>query len=227
MRTDRRGKCSKAQSGNYSPELSLGGGGLSKSVLQFEVIHRVEFIRMRGSTSEPADTCDDSHMAKRKTCLKSGCDFLPDSAWYCRAHAEELRLKRRRQDDAVDALHRGVIDGKSVSPGPLREEFERLRKWWSEVCSAVNSERPHRVLLDETEFATSWSIVIAQEIIDAEREIRSGTGGDTQIRQHARREVWERFANLEKGLMSNGVARPKPPTRTATPLRKISGRLDD
>ena len=152
-------------------------------------------------------------MAKRKTCLKSGCDFLPDSAGYCRAHAEELRLKRRRRDDAVSALHQGVIDGKLVSPGPLREEFERLGKWWSEVCGAVNRERPHPVLLDETEFATSWCIAIAQEIIDAEREIRSGIGGDTDLRQYRRRDLWERFANLEKGLMSNGVNRPTPRVR--------------
>jgi hypothetical protein len=149
-------------------------------------------------------------MAKRKTCLKSGCDFLPVAAGYCSTHGEEIRLKRLRHDDAVSALHRGLIDGDLVSPGPLGEEFQRLLKWWSEVCSAVNGERPHRVLLDETQFATSWCIAIAQEIIDAEREIRSGTGGDTQMRQYRRRDLWERFENLEKGLMSNGVARPKP-----------------
>jgi hypothetical protein len=117
-------------------------------------------------------------------------------------------VKERRRDDAVRTLHHGTIDDKLISPGPLLDEFHSLQRWWRQACDAVIAQRHHHVLKDETEYATEWCLAIAQEIIDAEREIRAGTGGDTEIRQYTRRMTWERFENLEKGLMSNGVARP-------------------
>ena len=36
---------------------------------------------------------------------------------------------------------------------------------------------------------------------------RAGKPGDTEIRKYRRQQIWSRFENLEKGLMSNGVAR--------------------
>lgn len=54
-----------------------------------------------------------------------------------------------------------------------------------------------------------WCVAITQELVDAERDLRAGGVGDTEFRQYIRRETWLRFENLEKDLMSNGVARPE------------------
>jgi len=110
--------------------------------------------------------------------------------------------------EAGSVLHDGVIDGEYFRPGPLREEFRRIQKWWHEVCAAENAEREHPVLKDETRCGTDWCIAIAQELIDSERDARAGEPGDTETRKCRRAVTWERFENLERGLMSNGVARP-------------------
>ena len=75
------------------------------------------------------------------------------------------------------------------------------------VCDATRAGRKDPILKDETQFGTDWCIAIMQELVDTERDRRAGTGGDTELRQYIRRETWLRFENLEKGLMSNGVAR--------------------
>jgi hypothetical protein len=90
--------------------------------------------------------------------------------------------------------------------GDLRAELWRVRDWWHHVCSAMMVNREHAVLRDETEYAMYWCIELAALIIEDQRCV----GGDANVRtlQYLPVELWQRFANLERGLMSNGVARP-------------------
>ena len=90
----------------------------------------------------------------------------------------------------------------------MSDELQRIQKWWNEICAAEIAGREHPVLKDETQYGTHWCIAIAQEIIDGERDLRAGKPEDMEIRKYRRAEAWERFANLERGLMSNGIARP-------------------
>jgi len=115
--------------------------------------------------------------------------------------------ENRRYIEAADVLHTGSIDGEYIREGPLRDELQRVQKWWDEICGAVNAGREHPILKDETEYGTYWCAAIAREIIDAERDLRAGKPGDTEYRKYTRDETWKRFENLERGLMSNGVAR--------------------
>jgi hypothetical protein len=147
-------------------------------------------------------------MAKRKVCKKFRCEEPLYMSGLCRKHFEEADQRHRRFMEAADVLHNGVIDGEYIRPGPLREELQRIQKWWDQVCAAEIAGREHPVLKDETRFGTDWCVAIAQEIIDAERDLRAGKPGDTEIRRYRRDETWKRFENLERGLMSNGVARP-------------------
>jgi len=110
----------------------------------------------------------------------------------------------------VKALHYGLIDGALPSDAEIREELVRLRRWWQAACDSLISRIPHPSLKDQAEPATSWCIALVQELIDAERAIRAGKPVDNTTRLNGTREwVWDRFGNLERGLMSNGVARPE------------------
>jgi len=147
-------------------------------------------------------------MAKRRNkCAKLHCREATAIGGLCQKHHDENERKHHRYMEAADVLHTGSVDGEYIRQGPLRDELQKIQKWWRQVCGAVNAERQHPVLKDETESAMSWCIGIAQEIIDAERELRAGGVGDDEMRQYRRRQLWERFENLERGLMSNGVAR--------------------
>jgi hypothetical protein len=64
-------------------------------------------------------------------------------------------------------------------------------------------------LKDETKYAIDWCIALAQELVDAERASRTSAPFDPTKLEYTRQWVWERFGNLERGLMSNGVKREK------------------
>jgi hypothetical protein len=100
------------------------------------------------------------------------------------------------------------VDGRAIAPGPLHDEFRRLERWWSEICNAVNISRQHRILLDETDAGISWCISMAGYIVDGEKDLRLGRTDNLAVYKYHRQQLWERFENLERGLMSNGVARP-------------------
>lgn len=127
----------------------------------------------------------------------------------CQQHFEESEKRHQRFMEAADVLHTGSIDGEYIGAGPLRDELHRIQDWWRQICSAEMAGREHPILRDETEYGTHWCIAIAQEIIDAERDRRAGKPGDTEYRKYKRAEAWKRFENMERGLMSNGVARPE------------------
>jgi hypothetical protein len=63
-------------------------------------------------------------------------------------------------------------------------------------------------LKDETEFAPEWCIAIASAIIQEEASFRAGREADAGT-LYVKGLSWERFENLEAGLMSNGVRRPE------------------
>lgn len=82
-----------------------------------------------------------------------------------------------------------------------------IRKWWFKACDAINYGRSDPILRDEAEYAAQWCISLAREIVIAERAYKAGEAPSHML-EHTLEWVGERFGNLEKGLMSNGVARP-------------------
>jgi hypothetical protein len=146
---------------------------------------------------------------RRKDCAKLHCYEPPFLGGLCKCHHEEAEIRRRRHDEAVKVLWHGIIDEKVFTSGPLRDEFHRVRDWWFRTCDAMRADREDPILKDETQFGMDWCVAITQELVDAERDLRAGGVGDTEFRQYIRRETWLRFESLEKGLMSNGVARPE------------------
>lgn len=143
---------------------------------------------------------------KRHVCSVRDCDEPPHLGGYCKEHHAERSAQAELRDAAVRALHTGAVGERLPADGELREELQRLRAWWDRACSAINYQRRDPVLLDEAEYAAEWCIRLAQEIVIAEQAIAIGQK-PTYSLEHVRTWVWERFANLEAGLKSNGVKR--------------------
>lgn len=144
-------------------------------------------------------------MKRKNVCRVYRCTESPHLGGLCKAHAAEASEKERRRNDALEVLHFGVIDKALPSDSTIREELKRLGVWWRAACDSLNYSIPHAVLKDEAEAATSWCIALAQELIEAERAARAGEPFDPTLLNYTRQWVWERFSNLERGLMSNGV----------------------
>ena len=143
---------------------------------------------------------------RRRECANQGCSKIPYLGGLCKEHYEEKAEKERRRDGAVNALHTATIADRLPENLELRDELFRLRNWWDRACNAVNYNRRDEVLGDEAEYAIEWCIALAQEIVDAEIAFRAGNRPSSSL--GATREwVWDRFRNLESGLMSNGVKR--------------------
>lgn len=148
-------------------------------------------------------------MVRKKVCRKFGCgdQSLPNGL--CAKHDEESQRRHQRSMDTADSLHRSVIDGVYIGSGLLGDEFRRVQDWWNAICSAERAGREHPVLKDETRFGVDWCTAIAVELIDAIRDERMGKEGDNEIRRATRQWTWDRFENLERAFMSNGVLRPE------------------
>ena len=132
---------------------------------------------------------------------------MPYRNGLCDEHYEENQRKKLRRDAATGTLHSGVIDGRLPDNTALREELFRIRKWWFRACDSINNKNEDKVLRDEAEYALEWCIAIVQEIIEEELATRRGTSVNI-LSHEIKRIAWERFENLEAGLMSNGVVRP-------------------
>lgn len=148
-------------------------------------------------------------MTKRKprTCTKSRCEEPPYLGGLCKDHYEEWEDRRRREDAAVRFLHTGLIDGQLLQQPELRDEFQLLLKWWGRVCQVVQTRRGTiHMPIEEADYAISWSVSIAQRIIEAELAFRDGKEIPPLLRAQ-REPYWERFRNLEAGLSSNGTPR--------------------
>lgn len=146
----------------------------------------------------------------RKTlrmCSQAECEEPPYLGGLCQEHYEDESSKKARRNAALEALHRGVIDGYLPEDTAMREELLRIRHWWDKACRAVQQQRSIEPLpLDEAEYALEWCIALAHEIVDGERVIRSGQTPCYAF-EYTRNWVWQRLGFLEHGLRSNGTPR--------------------
>ena len=148
-------------------------------------------------------------MRRRRTldCRSRGCENVVFMGGLCKDHFEESEIKRRRRRDAIDTLHRRIIDGQLPQNLILKDELASLCPWWDRACMAVNSRRSVDMLpFDEANDAVEWCISVAEGIIDQERTFRENGRFDPTAAAF-RQWAWDRFAYLEKGLRSNGTPR--------------------
>lgn len=145
---------------------------------------------------------------KKSVCFEYRCHEPPHIGGRCSKHHEEQKRKQRDREDALEALNNVKVDGSSPSNSSLQEQLFDIRKWWFRACDALAYRRTDSILRDEAEYAQEWCIALAKEIVTAERAVRSGKGPDFML-EHTSKMVYERFSNMEKGLMSNGVPRPE------------------
>ena len=131
---------------------------------------------------------------------------MPYIGGYCKSHHEEETAKEQRRQNAITALNRSTVDGELIQNTDLRDELRKAQRWWDRACNTINLQRRDEVLLDEAEYALEWCIIIAQGIVDSEIAFRNGRKPSGSYTQNVRW-AWERFENLEKGLMSNGIGR--------------------
>lgn len=144
---------------------------------------------------------------KQHVCRIEHCNEEPYSGGFCKEHYELDKGEKKLREEAIEALHKAHIDGVLPTNLALREQLFEIRKWWFKACDALNYKRTDDVLRDEAEYALEWCISLAKEIISAERALNSGQEPSYML-EPTSKWVYERFSNLEKGLMSNGVARP-------------------
>ncbi len=144
---------------------------------------------------------------RKRECARSKCFEAPYLGGLCKEHHEEKLERESRRHTAVNALHTMTIDGRQPDNTELRNELLRLRNWWDMACNAVNYNRKDQMFGDEAQYAVEWCIALAQEIVDAELASRNGKTISSSL-DFTREWVWDRFCNLEAGLMSNGVKRP-------------------
>lgn len=144
---------------------------------------------------------------KRRTCLRENCSNDPYLGGLCQRHHEEDLSHRQLRNDALQALHKGIIDGKIPISQDIHKELKRLHLYWDRVCNVVQAQRGTDTMpLEEADYATEWCIALAQEIVKAQRELAAGKGMPTSL-TYTGEWVWERFRNLDAGLCSNGIPR--------------------
>ncbi len=148
-------------------------------------------------------------MARRRKigCLAPHCKKEPCAGGLCEEHYEEKKREDARHNDAVHLLHSSHLDERILENPELRDELQRLQEWWRSICSTLNFRLNDPILGDEAQFAVSWCIALAQQIVDAEIAFRNGKPWDTYSLQITREWVWSNFRNLEAGFRSNGLPR--------------------
>lgn len=141
-------------------------------------------------------------------CRKYRCENPHYRFGFCEKHYDENNAEKIMRDDAINALHFSKVDGQYFQNITVKEELHKIQKWWQRICSSVNSGREDKILKDETECSMEWCISLAEEIVKAEKKYRNGDEVLGYEFENTRKWVWERFNNLEKGLMSNRIQRP-------------------
>jgi hypothetical protein len=126
----------------------------------------------------------------------------------CKKHLDEHYEKEKRRDEAVRFLHTGMLDDQTIQNAELKDEVRRLKVWWSRACDAIICQVENTILKDEAEYAITWCVNLAIVIIKEEKAYRGGDQSPPPWNP-LREQLWERFKNLEAGLRSNGVPRPK------------------
>ena len=144
---------------------------------------------------------------KKLGCRAPDCALNPFLGGYCQVHFEEDQRREKRRDDAVTALHSGLVDGALPSGPELRAELDRLRVYWNRACQAVNTQRGTAAMpMDEAGYALKWCISLAQEIVEGQRAIAARKPLSHSFTM-TREWVWENLCNLDAGLRSNGTPR--------------------
>lgn len=146
--------------------------------------------------------------AKNLTCRQWRCEEPVFLGGLCKTHHEENVLNEQSLRAAIEALTTRTIDGALPKKPGLKDELLKASRWWDQACMALQSQRQDKILLEETETATEWCIAIAKAIIQEEKNFLAGKDDDYTC-SYLKRISWERFENLEAGLMSNGIKRPK------------------
>lgn len=139
-------------------------------------------------------------------CAHHGCREPLRSGGLCVEHSEQRKEAHERRDEALTLLHKGIVAGRVLSHPELKEELDRLWRWWREACHAVQSGRTDGILRDEAQYAVEWCIAIAKHICRQERSFRNGDVADP-VDHLYKQPFWERFENLEAGRRSNGLPR--------------------
>ena len=130
----------------------------------------------------------------------------------CEEHHAEHLEELRKHDEAVNVLHHGLLEGQPFQKQNIVEEYWRIRNWWDRTCDSVNSQREDDILRGEAQYALDWCISLTRQLIQEEIAFRKGHDYP-QPWNNTRDWVWERFKNLQAGLMSNG--RQQPPKKNA------------
>jgi hypothetical protein len=141
-------------------------------------------------------------------CRHSRCDKEGRLLGLCEEHYAEHLKDKQQHDEAVYVLHHALLEKQPFQKETIAEEYYRIRGWWNRACNSVNYEREDEILRDEAECALDWCISLTRQLIQEELSYRKGEDYP-QPWNSTRDWVWERFANLEKGLMSNGRERTK------------------
>jgi hypothetical protein len=149
---------------------------------------------------------------KNRKCIQYPCE---ESQYYirlCEKHYKDKCKKDADHNAAVDLLHFGYVDGSYLSSSFLSDKLYKIRKWWFRACDSVNNSTVDSILLDEASNAIYWCISLAHEIVRSEREYRNNITIGEELESSLKNTenlVFERFRNLENGLMSNGLPRHK------------------
>jgi hypothetical protein len=144
---------------------------------------------------------------KNLICQKSACSNEPYLGGLCQVHHKEDQSRKQLRDDALTALHSGIVDGNPPRDPDLCSELDRLRVYWDRACLVLQTQHGTDLMpLDEAEFATDWCITLAQRIVEAQRKLTTGDALPMPLTL-TRKWVWERLRNLDAGLRSNGTRR--------------------
>ena len=142
---------------------------------------------------------------RKKFCLK--CYEPQYLEGLCRQHYSENQEDISLRTAGRDLIGSRLVDGLPIDNLEIMAEFNELSKRFTIVCSVVNFQHGRDTLpLDEAPAAIDWCILWATELVERVRKQRQGCSFEYEsypMRDHAR----ERFANLDKGLMSNGLPR--------------------
>lgn len=144
------------------------------------------------------------------TCSRRHCTEAPYLGGLCVRHHEDARVAEELRHEAVRALHWSTIDENFPTSTEIRDELYWVQGWWRQVSDALNFGRKNVVLRDEVEAAKEWCIALTEQLVLWDRRIRSGQikPEEDHTLTYMLQSVRERFGNLEKGLMSNGVSPP-------------------
>ncbi|MFH2125986.1 MAG: hypothetical protein ABIK12_05685 [Pseudomonadota bacterium] len=145
-------------------------------------------------------------MRGEKKCIKHHCYEKPYCGGFCRKHYEGHLIEENLYNGALEALHEGTIEGHYPKNAELQDELIRIQEWWFRACRSENYNMVDDILQDEAKYAVEWCISLAKEIVRAEIAFRNGQAFPLSL-ERTREWVWDRFHNLEIGLMSNGVER--------------------